>query len=288
MTSFMLALQTNLPGSLSGLGDIAAERKQSMERKLRNSVPLAFRMGGTKPDVLLLIHGWGCDHSSLLRQQEFFAHSHTVLNVDLRGHGESGAPEQVYSVESYANDVAWLCGELGIDHVSVVGHSMGGAIALEMGYRYPNLVRAVAMIDTAFQAPVTVQQALAEFMPRLTQADYADAYRSIMQTLSLSSDQPELDSLLAELPSAPQHVLLSSLEEHIAKHDFAAAALGCTAPAAYIGAAQPLGNTDKLQELIPALMVGRTLGAGHFAPLLAADQVNAMLLRFLQLTRVKH
>lgn len=237
------------------------------------------------PDALVLVHGWGCDHATLSRQQEAFESSHTILNVDLRGHGESGAPEQVYSVAQFADDVAWLCDDQGIERASVIGHSMGGAIALEMGFKHPALVQTVAMIDTAFQAPVSVQQTLNEFIPRLSQANYAEAYKSIMRALSLPSEQLALDALLERFPLAPQHVLLSSLEGHIANHDFVAAATGCTMPVAYIGAADPLGDIAALQRLIPTLMVGRVLGAGHFAPLLAHEQVNAMLARFLDLTR---
>ena len=69
-------------------------------------------------------------------------------------------------------------------------------------------------------------------------------------------------------------------------HDFAAAAAGCTVPVAYIGATHPLADLVRLKELIPDLMIGQCLGAGHFSPLLVHDQVDAMLLRFLTLVRL--
>ncbi|WP_161557695.1 alpha/beta fold hydrolase [Acidisarcina polymorpha] len=257
-----------------------------MQNKLRDSVPLAFSKSGDQENALLLIHGWGCDHTTLLRQQTFFEHSHTVINVDLRGHGESGAPEAVYSIAQYADDVMWLCGELGITRVAVVGHSMGGAVALEMGYRNPALVEAVAMLDTAFQAPSSLNNILGPLVPGLMEAGFEATYRSIMRALSLPSDLPALDPVLESFPKATQHVLLSSLKGHMEDHNFAAAAAGCTVPVAYIGAAQPLADLVRLRELIPELMIGRTVGAGHFAPLLVHDQVDAMLLRFLTLVRL--
>lgn len=70
-----------------------------------------------------------------------------MINVDLRVHGESDAAEQVYSVAHYAENVLWLCSELGITRASVIGHSMSGAIALEMGYKNPTLVESIAMLD---------------------------------------------------------------------------------------------------------------------------------------------
>lgn len=110
------------------------------------------------------------------------------------------------------------------------------------------------------------------FPPHLAQSDYAAAYRSIMRALSLPSEQPALDDLLESFPLAPQEVLLSSLGGPIANHDFIAAATGCTMLVAYIGAAKPLGNIGGLQESIPALTVGRVLGARHVAPPLAMSR----------------
>ena len=107
-----------------------------------------------------------------------------------------------------------------------------------------------------------------------------------MRALSLPSDFASLDSVLKDFPKATQHVLLSSLKGHMEDPDFAAAAAGCTVSVAYIGAAQPLADLVRLKEFIPELMIGRSVGSGHFAPLLVHDQVDAMLLRFLTLVRL--
>jgi pimeloyl-ACP methyl ester carboxylesterase len=263
-----------------------AEKEYGMHKTLRDGVGLAYSKSGDQDRVLVLIHGWGCDHTTLLRQQTFFETSHTVINVDLRGHGESDAPEQAYSVSQYAEDMIWLCAELGVRRASVVGHSMGGAVALEMGSKNPSLVESVAMLDTVFQPPSSLNDILEPLLPGLVGAGYKAAYRSIMKALSPPSDHAALDHVLQRFPRATQNVLLSALKGHMEDHDFLAAAATCTMPAAYIGAAQPLANLGRLNELVPNLMIGRSLGAGHFAPLLADAQVNAMLQRFLDL--VKH
>ncbi len=257
-----------------------------MQRRLRDSVALAYSKSGDQYDSLLLVHGWGCDHTILIRQQTFFEHSHTVINVDLCGHGESCAPNQVYSIAQYADDVIWLCAELGILRASGIGHSMGGAVALERGYRNPALVESVAMLDTVFQPPSSLNDILDPLIPGLMEAEYEATYRSIMKALSLRSDCAALDAVLKNFPKATQHVLLSSLKGQMEDHEFAAAAAGCTVPVAYIGTTQPLADLLRLKELIPGLMIGKSLGAGHFAPLLVHDQVDAMLLCFLTLVRL--
>jgi len=253
-----------------------------MQKKTRNGISLAFEDSGSSKDALVLIHGWGCDHTTLTRQQEFFTKTHRVINVDLRGHGESDSPAQIYSVEAFADDVAWICQELDVKRASLIGHSMGGSVAVEVAFQHPHLGQSIGLIDTVFQPSVELMELLAPLIPALHSGDYESSYRSIMSALSLPSDQDEVSSVLRALPRAPQHVLLSALQQHLEAHDFARAAASCSVPVAYIGAARPLADLAKLKQLIPHLRTGQTLGAGHFAPWLVPEQVNAMLLRFFE------
>jgi pimeloyl-ACP methyl ester carboxylesterase len=261
-------------------------RGKQMQIRHKDGIALAFSDSGPRENALVLVHGWGTDHTSLLPQQSFFERTHRVLSVDLRGHGDSSSPDQTYTVSEFAEDVQWLCEELGIKRAAVVGHSMGGAIALELGYRNPELVRAVVMLDTVFQAPPELNMLLAPLIPGLASPAYAEAYRQIMSTLSLPHDLASLGDTLATLPRAPQHVLLSALKAHLEDHDFAAAASGCSVPVGYVGAYRPLADVAALKNLIPGLLSGQTLGSGHFAPLVVSDQVNAMIERFLTLSNL--
>ena len=86
------------------------------------------------------------------------------------------------------------------------------------------------------------------------------------------------------MASAPQHVMGNALEHHIWNWDGAAAAAACKVPALYIGAASPLADVPRFRELCPHLVVGQTVGAGHFNNQLVPEQVNAMIDRFLATT----
>jgi pimeloyl-ACP methyl ester carboxylesterase len=258
-------------------------RGNQMQLRYRDGIALAFTDSGIHQNALVLVHGWGTDHTSLLRQQSFFEANYRVLNIDLRGHGDSSSPDQIYTVSEFAEDIDWLCSELGIKRAFVIGHSMGGAVALELAYRHPELVHAVVMLDTVFQAPPALTTLLAPLLPGLAGPGYANAYGQIMAALSLPSDLESLRDTLAALPMAPQHVLLSALKAHLEDHDFVAAASGCRVPVAYVGATRPLADLGALKSLLPGLLTGQTLGSGHFAPLVVADQVNAMLAHSLTL-----
>lgn len=254
-----------------------------MKSLIRNSVTLAYEDNEACRPVLVLLHGWGCDHSTLSRQRSHFEGTHRVINVDLLGHGQSDKPDQEYTVAGYADDVVWMLDCLGIERASFLGHSMGGAITLEVGFQHPERVSAAVLIDTAFQAPAAVERRLAPLLPGLQEPEYAQAYRNIMEALSLDSDLSELAPVLSTLPRAPQHVLLSALHGHMVQHAFAIAAESFHRPLAYIAASTSLADLTQLRHLVPHIDCGQVVGAGHFAPWIAADQVNSMVKRFLDL-----
>lgn len=72
----------------------------------------------------MFIHGWCCDHTFFEPQFEHFKGSHSVTTLDLRGCGKSDEPEGSYDIPTMADDVAFLCGELGLSKPVIVGHSL--------------------------------------------------------------------------------------------------------------------------------------------------------------------
>ena len=90
----------------------------------------AFVRTGKGP-ALLLLHGLGCTHSTWLPVLDSLARRYTVVAPDLLGHGESDKPRADYSIGAFANGMRDLLTVLGIDKVTVVGHSFGGGVAMQ-------------------------------------------------------------------------------------------------------------------------------------------------------------
>ncbi len=107
---------------------------------------------------LLLVNGWTGDHGIFAPQIAHFAQSRRVVAVNLRGHGSSDAPRQDYTIEGFADDIAWQCAELKLHKPVVIGHSMGGRIALELCGRYPDLAAGMVMIDTIVMPPPILRE----------------------------------------------------------------------------------------------------------------------------------
>jgi pimeloyl-ACP methyl ester carboxylesterase len=253
-----------------------------MKTMKRDGVGLAYDEVGSGSPPILFVHGWCGDHTVFAPQVEFFRRTHRVVSVDLRGHGASDAPRQDYTMAGFAADLSWQCAQLGLERPIVVGHSMGGNVALELAARYPELPAAIVLIDSALFPPPPLIAALREATPALRGQDYRETMHRLVSPLFLATDDPARKSqLLESMSKTLQHVLVSSFVNHITDYDCTAAMLGCRVPVAYIGAAISLVDLARFREACPQLVTGQTLGSGHFSPLEVPDQVNSMLARFL-------
>src|ERR1700739_1119157 len=106
----------------------------------------AFRIAGSGP-ALLLIHGVGDKSASWEPVHAKLAQRFTVIAPDLLGHGESDNPRADYSLPAFANGMRDLLAVLGIDRVTVVGHSFGGGVAMQFAYQYPELVERIVLVS---------------------------------------------------------------------------------------------------------------------------------------------
>lgn len=105
----------------------------------------AFRVTGSGP-VILLIHGIGDNSTTWDAVQSRLAQRFTVIAPDLLGHGKSDKPRADYSVAAYANGMRDLLSVLDVDRVTVVGHSLGGGVAMQFAYQFPQLVDRLILV----------------------------------------------------------------------------------------------------------------------------------------------
>jgi pimeloyl-ACP methyl ester carboxylesterase len=106
----------------------------------------AYRVAGSGP-AILLIHGIGDNSTTWSTVQTKLAQRFTVIAPDLLGHGKSDKPRADYSVAAYANGMRDLMSVLDIDRVTVVGHSLGGGVAMQFAYQFPQLVDRLILVS---------------------------------------------------------------------------------------------------------------------------------------------
>ncbi|MCF6745215.1 alpha/beta fold hydrolase [Blastococcus sp. KM273128] len=112
----------------------------------------AFLLAGEGPPLLLL-HGMGNNCQTWAGVVERLAEEHTVIAPDLLGHGESDKPRGDYSIAAYANGMRDLLSVLDVERATVVGHSLGGGIALQFAYQFPERCQRLALVGSGGLGP---------------------------------------------------------------------------------------------------------------------------------------
>ncbi len=248
----------------------------------RDGTALWYEEEGSGGPPLLLVHGFAGTHAHLAPLFDHYRKSRRVVTVDRRGHGHSDAPDQTYTIEGFADDLAWLIVELGLNRPVVVVHSMD-AIGLDLAARHPELVGALVLLDgPTFPSP-EARAGLEQALAGLRTPGYRDVLAYVADNIAfLPGDRSDRKAAIVEAMAATrQDVIVSTLQEYLA-YDNAAAVAGCSAPILYVGAAfAQTCDLARFRALAPQLIVGQTVGAGHFVMLEVPDQVIGMMDRFL-------
>jgi pimeloyl-ACP methyl ester carboxylesterase len=106
-----------------------------------------YRLAGKGP-LLVLLHGIAGSGATWEQVIPRLARHHTVLAPDLVGHGQSGKPEGDYSLGAYANGIRDLLDALGLGSGILVGHSLGGGVALQFAYQFPRRCKGLVLVTS--------------------------------------------------------------------------------------------------------------------------------------------
>jgi pimeloyl-ACP methyl ester carboxylesterase len=127
----------------------------------------AFRRCGSGP-VLLLLHGIGDSSEAWVPLLPALAERYTVIAPDLLGHGQSDKPRADYSAAAYANGMRDLLDVLEVERATIVGHSLGGGVAAQIAYQYPQRCERLVLIAPGGAGPEVTP------LLRLLAAPYAE------------------------------------------------------------------------------------------------------------------
>ncbi len=108
---------------------------------------VAYRLEGSGPPIVL-VHGITSSSATWERVMPALAEHHTVIAPDLLGHGQSAKPRGDYSLGAYASGVRDLLVALGHERATLVGHSLGGGVAMQFSYQFPELCERLVLVDS--------------------------------------------------------------------------------------------------------------------------------------------
>ena len=106
---------------------------------------ITYRTAGSGP-LLLLVHGIAGSSATWDDVLPWLADGHCVVAPDLLGHGGSSKPRGDYSLGAYASGIRDLLGVLGHERATVVGHSLGGGVAMQLAYQFPERCERLVLV----------------------------------------------------------------------------------------------------------------------------------------------
>jgi pimeloyl-ACP methyl ester carboxylesterase len=139
---------------------------------------LVGEVRGKGETALVFLHGWGGDRAYWKNQVAAFAGDYRVVALDQAGHGESPTDRKESSVAALAGDVETVVKDLGLKRVILVGHSMGGPVALAAAKRLPGTVVAVIAVDTLHNAETKFPAETADKLLAAIEKDYKGTIRA--------------------------------------------------------------------------------------------------------------
>lgn len=180
---------------------------------------IVYDVRGQGDTALVFIHGWCCDRESWKHQVDEFAKDYRVVTLDLAGHGESGKDRKEWSVKGLAADVEAVIKQLGLKRVILVGHSMGGPVALATAKRLPGTCVGVIGVDTLQNVEFKWPEDQAKHFLDGFEADFKGTMRGALKGMFPEKVDPELVKWIADKAEAQDQKMALGLMRDMTKLD---------------------------------------------------------------------
>ena len=151
---------------------------------------------GQGDTALVFLHGWCGDREYWKHQVEVFAADYRVVALDQAGHGESGKGRKAWTANGLAGDVEAVVKALGLKRVILVGHSMGGSVALLAAKRMPGTVVAVIGVDTLWNAELKLPEEVTKPILDGVETDFKAGLRTMFDGVLPENADAELKKWL--------------------------------------------------------------------------------------------
>lgn len=244
-----------------------------------DGVSLAYEVHGTGTPAVVLVHGWSCDRSHWDGQVGPLSREFQVVTMDLAGHGESGTGREKWTMATFGADVAAVVNELGLEHVVLVGHSMGGDVIVEAARRLPGRVEGLIWVDTYRKLPTSrtreqVRERMAPFRD-----DFAKTAREFARGMFHANADPALiERVSAHIAAAHPEVALPAMESAWTCGDeIAAAVLELGLPLVAINPDDSRTDLESMKRY--GVEVVLMPGVGHFPMMEAPEGFNERLIQ---------
>ena len=246
-----------------------------------DGVHIEYRVAGKGDPAIVLIHGWATDANYWNAQIAPLQAKYTVVAVDLAGHGGSTKSRSDWSMEKYGEDVATVVQRIPNQQVILVGHSMGGTVALEAARTLGNRVIGIIVVDALKSVglpPLSPSQIETRVAPFRT--DFIGAVRKYVseELFEKGADPLFVQKVAYDMSLEPPDVGVASLEALLSM-DFKTVLPDIKVPVLAINS--DLGATDdaRIRKALPTFESDVIPHTSHFLMMEVPDKFNPLLMR---------
>lgn len=240
---------------------------------------ISYGVSGHGNTTLVFVHGWLGDHSLWQSQIDYFSRRYKVVWLDLAGHGNSTTHRQEFTIPAFARDVAAVFHKAGGQKAVLIGHSMGGPVAVEAAGLLGEKVVGIIGVDAFYTPLASVPKEMKMKFHKWLKKDYPAALAETVTSMFVENADPGLvDSTYQKMLAGDRQVGVSSLYECIKwNSETEPLALKAVSDRLYNINGAPAGSKTaphKSVTLIP--------GTGHFVPQVNPNEFNAAMENILQ------
>ncbi|MFC1682959.1 alpha/beta fold hydrolase [Candidatus Zixiibacteriota bacterium] len=245
-----------------------------------DDVPIHYQVAGTGRPALVFVHCWCCDQSFWDAQVPYFSEKHTVVTIDLAGHGESPADRETWTIPAFGLDVVAVVEKLDLKQVVLIGHSMGGPVSLEATRHMPERVIGLVGVDNFQDMGQQWHQEDFETFLGTLKADFQGTTRNFVGSMfPPAADSALVERVLADLASAPAEVGIGAMEAYYKwfRDDFERVVAEIDVPLHCISADLWPTNVEGNRKYFPSFDISVMPGRGHFLHMEDPETFNRLL-----------
>ncbi len=238
---------------------------------------ISYIIEGDGEPVLIFIHGWSCEKTYWEYQIDEFSKNYTVVALDLAGHGESDIKRKDYTISAYGKDVAAVAEENDLTNIILVGHSMGGAVAIEAAKLLGDDVIGIVGADTFHDltAKYTEEQK-AEYIKPFRENFRGNCKAFAESMFPPNANQKIVEAVVNDMVAAPENVAINSFENLI-NYDPIPSLNSISVPFIAINSTFLRTNTAGNRMVTDSFEVKIMEGVGHYVMIEDPDTFNRYL-----------
>ena len=245
-----------------------------------DGVHVQYRLYGTGEPALVFIHGWSCDSNYWREQVAPFSRKYTLVMVDLAGHGGTDSNRTDWTIGRFGQDVAAALSAVPNKQIILVGHSMGGPVAIEAARLLKSRVIGIIGVDTfkTIGAPAP-SKAQVDALIKPFEADFIGQTRTLVtEHLFVKGANPQLAQKIAyDMSLSPPRVGVASLRA-LWEYDFTQPLKDISVPIVSINSdlGEPVNET-RIRKVLPKFRAVTLAGDGHFLMMEDPQRFNPAL-----------